>query len=264
MCDPEDERFNSGGVYVSKDAGQSWQLLWGADRHVYGIQVDPYNSSNLFAVTFEGQLMVSEDTGSTWTRLYGFDFRQAHSPFIDPNHPDFLFVTSFGGNIWHGPSGVSPKLGEITINGLAIENFDPDDFDYTVTIPDTTALVNVDAEGIYHTAGINGTGDVALGYGDNIISIMVTNEQGTLSNTYTVNIIRAKARASACVTKDIGNTNTLTVTVTEERPDGTLFIDHTETFTIDNNAKGTYQVGPYSVFVATSGNTKVTSCYIVE
>ncbi|MGC2195772.1 MAG: InlB B-repeat-containing protein [Terriglobales bacterium] len=70
------------------------------------------------------------------------------------------------------------------------------------------------------------------------------------------------ASPSAAVTKDKGNTNTLTITVTEALFDGTSN-KIVKTFTIHNNADGTYQVGSYRVYVATSGNTKIDKCYIV-
>jgi hypothetical protein len=67
---------------------------------------------------------------------------------------------------------------------------------------------------------------------------------------------------SAYVTKINGNQNELTITVTE------LYYDAstkpiTKTFTINNNAAGTYAVGPYQVYVDTKGNTQIRECYIV-
>lgn len=70
------------------------------------------------------------------------------------------------------------------------------------------------------------------------------------------------AEASATVKKLKGNTNELTITVTETRIDGTE-TEVSETFTIRNNAKGTYTVGDYRVYVETKGNSKVTVVRIV-
>lgn len=64
------------------------------------------------------------------------------------------------------------------------------------------------------------------------------------------------AKPSATVTKVKGNTNQLTITVTEIRVDGSTTAV-TKTFTIANNASGTYTVGQHRVFVATKGNTQV-------
>ena len=68
---------------------------------------------------------------------------------------------------------------------------------------------------------------------------------------------------TAFVDKISGNKNDLTVTVTETYYDGVV-ITFTKTFSIDNNAAGTYVVGPYKVYVDTKGNTQIRACYIVE
>ena len=60
-----------------------------------------------------------------------------------------------------------------------------------------------------------------------------------------------------------GNQNKLTITVTEILADGTKK-EYSDNFTIDNNAAGTYTVGPYSVYVDTKGNDQIRECYIVK
>ena len=72
-----------------------------------------------------------------------------------------------------------------------------------------------------------------------------------------------KAEPSASVQKNSGNTNTLTVTVTETFSDGKTN-KFTGTFTINNNAAGTYTVGSYKVYVDTKGNDQIRECYIVK
>ncbi|GAA1869169.1 hypothetical protein GCM10009687_41120 [Asanoa iriomotensis] len=70
------------------------------------------------------------------------------------------------------------------------------------------------------------------------------------------------AKPSAVVKKLTGNTNELTITVTQTHVDGSES-PVTATFTIDNNAAGTYTVGDYRVYVDTKGNTQVRSISIV-
>jgi len=67
--------------------------------------------------------------------------------------------------------------------------------------------------------------------------------------------------ASAYVTKLNGNMNNLTITITENFPDGTVNTI-TETFSINNNAAGTYTVGAYSVYVDTKGNEQIRDCRV--
>lgn len=69
------------------------------------------------------------------------------------------------------------------------------------------------------------------------------------------------AKVSASIVKQKGNQNELTITIMERLSDKTSR-PVKATFTIDNNASGTYDVGTYKVFVATKGNTQVRECYI--
>jgi hypothetical protein len=65
-----------------------------------------------------------------------------------------------------------------------------------------------------------------------------------------------------------GNKNNLTITVTEQagmdRNGKTIEFSYTATFSINNNAAGTYTVGNYKVYVDTKGNTQIRECYIVK
>ncbi|MET7749055.1 M20/M25/M40 family metallo-hydrolase [Micromonospora sp. NPDC005367] len=70
------------------------------------------------------------------------------------------------------------------------------------------------------------------------------------------------AKPSAVMKKLKGNDNELTVTVTQTHVDGSESAQ-TATFTINNNAAGTYTVGDYKVYVDTKGNTQVRSIHIV-
>lgn len=70
------------------------------------------------------------------------------------------------------------------------------------------------------------------------------------------------AKPSAVVKKLKGNKNELTITVKQTHIDGSKS-PVTATFTINNNAAGTYTVGDYKVYVETKGNTQVRSISIV-
>ena len=72
------------------------------------------------------------------------------------------------------------------------------------------------------------------------------------------------ATPTASVTKQNGNKNLLTVTVTERYTSIDREVVSTEQFSIDNNAAGTYKVGNYNVYVDTKGNTQIRDCYIVS
>jgi hypothetical protein len=68
--------------------------------------------------------------------------------------------------------------------------------------------------------------------------------------------------ASASVEKLPGARNRLTVTVTEYHLNG-LTQQYEETFLVQNNAAGTYAVGPYQVYVETKGNDQIRECRLV-
>ena len=59
-----------------------------------------------------------------------------------------------------------------------------------------------------------------------------------------------------------GNKNDLTITITERYSNGTTNTI-TMTFSINNNAAGTYNVAGYKVYVDTKGNDQIRECYIV-
>jgi len=68
---------------------------------------------------------------------------------------------------------------------------------------------------------------------------------------------------SASVKKLNGNQNELTITVKEYDENGLLVNVIVKTFMIANNSAGTYQVGEYSVYVDTKGNTQIRDCRII-
>ena len=90
-------------------------------------------------------------------------------------------------------------------------------------------------------------------------------------DTYTIVLPKLTVNgvsADAFVEKQNGNKNSLTIIVTElVSKAGSKMqteVTYTETFSINNNAAGTYQVGPYKVYVDTKGNTQIREIRIVE
>ena len=79
-----------------------------------------------------------------------------------------------------------------------------------------------------------------------------------------VAVMPTEVLADAWVEKLNGNKNNLFITVTELYPNGAQPIVYEAKISIDNNAAGTYQVGPYKVYVDTKGNTQIRACYIVK
>jgi photosystem II stability/assembly factor-like uncharacterized protein len=96
------EHGEGGGIYLSEDGGKSWRHVLDRDRHVYDITIDPRDSGQLYAAGFESSAWRSSDRGETWTRIAGFNFKWGHRVIPDPQDPQSIYITTFGGGVWHG------------------------------------------------------------------------------------------------------------------------------------------------------------------
>ncbi|MGD0128575.1 MAG: hypothetical protein ABSF46_24720 [Terriglobia bacterium] len=93
-----------GGIFLSVDGGHEWRNVLAQDQHVYDITVDPRDSRILYACGFESSAWRSTDRGETWHRISGYNFKWGHRVIPDPRDPDSIFITTFGGSVWHGPA----------------------------------------------------------------------------------------------------------------------------------------------------------------
>jgi photosystem II stability/assembly factor-like uncharacterized protein len=93
-----------GGIYISDDGGGSWRQVFARDQHVYDITFDPRNARTLYACGFESSAWRSTGRGETWQRIKGFNFKWGHRVIADPQDPSMIYITTFGGGVWHGPA----------------------------------------------------------------------------------------------------------------------------------------------------------------
>jgi photosystem II stability/assembly factor-like uncharacterized protein len=91
-----------GGIYLTTDGGASWRPVLDRDRHVYDVTIDPRNPDLLYAAGFESSAWRSTDRGEHWTRIPGFNFKWGHRVIPDPEDPAKVYITTFGGSVWHG------------------------------------------------------------------------------------------------------------------------------------------------------------------
>jgi photosystem II stability/assembly factor-like uncharacterized protein len=90
-----------GGLWVSRDAGKSWQELRGLHgQSIRAFAQAPSNHSILFAGTLQG-VFRSDDAGETWRQISpagSTEIHEVESLAIDPRDPNILFAGT-----WHLP-----------------------------------------------------------------------------------------------------------------------------------------------------------------
>jgi photosystem II stability/assembly factor-like uncharacterized protein len=91
-----------GGIYLSDNGGKDWRVALDQDQHVYDVSIDPVDPKILYAAGFESSVWRSVDRGLHWSRIPGFNFKWAHRVIPDPNDHNQIYVTTFGGSVWHG------------------------------------------------------------------------------------------------------------------------------------------------------------------
>jgi hypothetical protein len=101
-----------GGIFASDDAGATWRPLVTEFQHVYDVTVDPRDSRTLYAGGFDQSALRSTDRGLTWRRIRGYNFKWGHRVIPDPLDPGKVYVTTFGGSVWHGPAAGDPAAVE--------------------------------------------------------------------------------------------------------------------------------------------------------
>ena len=93
-----------GGIFLSTDGGKKWRHVLSQDQHIYDVTIDPRDAKLLYAAGFESSAWRSSDRGETWKRIAGYDFKWGHRVIADPNDAGKIYVTTFGGSVWHGPA----------------------------------------------------------------------------------------------------------------------------------------------------------------
>jgi photosystem II stability/assembly factor-like uncharacterized protein len=99
----EEDADRNGGVFASNDGGKTWQVLFTQSQHVYDLTIDPANPDTLYITGFDAAAYRSLDRGLHWTRIEGYDFKWGHRVILDPNDPAQIYITTYGGGVWHGP-----------------------------------------------------------------------------------------------------------------------------------------------------------------
>lgn len=102
-----------GGIFISEDDGLTWKNVLKKDQHIHDLTIDMRNKV-YYSCGFNSSAYRSEDRGHTWKRIKGYNFKWAKRVDIDPRTPDNIFISTFGGGVWHGPAkGVETSVEDI-------------------------------------------------------------------------------------------------------------------------------------------------------
>lgn len=112
------DKSTGGGIYLSTDAGATWHPSLTRDQHIYDVTIEPRNSNILYAAGFESSAWRSSDRGNHWTRIPGFNFKWAQRVTPDLDDPTMIYITTFGGGVWHGPSQGGNDYQDISTVGM--------------------------------------------------------------------------------------------------------------------------------------------------
>lgn len=98
----------SGGLYRTKDGGKTWERLEKQGPQTFGGYFHPKRKGWIYMTLTEDApgagLWLSRDDGHSWKAFDELPFANAQRVEFDPADQDSIYVTTFGGSIWHGPA----------------------------------------------------------------------------------------------------------------------------------------------------------------
>ena len=109
-----------GGVFLSTDGGQSWKPVFNQSQHVYDVTIDPRAPDTLYICGFDAAAFRSTDAGLHWSRIRGYNFEWGHRVLMDPNDASKIYITTYGGSVWHGPAAGDPTAPEDNVAPVPI------------------------------------------------------------------------------------------------------------------------------------------------
>ncbi len=93
-------------VYKTSDTGANWDLVYTEVRPnvvVASLAVDYFDTSRVYCLMNDGQLLLSLDWGNSWKPLYNFE-KPSRRIVVDPYHNKNLYAAAEGG-LYHSSDG---------------------------------------------------------------------------------------------------------------------------------------------------------------
>ena len=82
------------GIFLSRDAGLTWELVQVPEADISEIAFDPRDSDRILAAALDGLLLESRDRGATWSELARLPLRWALNLAFDPVEDGTIFAFS--------------------------------------------------------------------------------------------------------------------------------------------------------------------------
>jgi len=101
-----------GGVLLSTDGGQSWKPVFSQSQHVYDVTIDPKAPDSLYICGFDAAAFPLNRRRPALVAHSGYNFEWGHRVLMDPNDASKIYITTFGGSVWHGPASGDPTAHE--------------------------------------------------------------------------------------------------------------------------------------------------------
>ncbi len=110
-CDA-DWNDRTGGLYLTTDGGTHWRRIGREGRQTFGGYFHPHHPGWIYMTLTEGTpaagLWLSRDFGESWQAFEALPFSNIQRVVFDPADDTMLYVTTFGGSVWRGPSAAPP------------------------------------------------------------------------------------------------------------------------------------------------------------
>lgn len=91
-----------GGVIRSEDGGETWKSVFDKSAYVYAVTVDPRHPGSVYLNTFHHEAYRSDNWGESWGRIKDYKFQWGHRVIVDKNDAEMIYITTFGGSVFHG------------------------------------------------------------------------------------------------------------------------------------------------------------------
>ncbi len=109
-----------GGIFLSTDSGATWKQVFKDSQHVYDATIDPNRPDTVYACGFDAAAWRSADSGRTWSRIRGYNFKWGHRVIPDPRDAANIYITTYGGSVWHGPAAGDPNAAEDIVTPVPV------------------------------------------------------------------------------------------------------------------------------------------------